>query len=295
MRNLIILSLLFLSTQTFSKEVKGIDGVAVNINSPKKIITLNATTTEIVYALGKGDLIVAVDNSANFPEAATKLTRLGHPYRPSVEGMVSLKPELIIATEDTLPEASREQLRTAKIQVLVLETSYKDGLDGLKRRISLIGDALDAKEQALKLNNDIDNTAKALAEKVAKLDKKKKVFFLYAHGQSKGFIYGRDTGSHQLIELAGATNAADFTTGTKPLTAEAMVQASPEAIIMLGRGLTAVGGLDNALTMPGVPLTPAGRDKKVFQVDDSIRWIGPRFIQFADQLFEQLYGKNERQ
>ncbi|RYZ91718.1 MAG: hemin ABC transporter substrate-binding protein, partial [Moraxellaceae bacterium] len=92
-----------------------------------------------------------------------------------------------------------------------------------------------------------------------------------------------------LIRLSGGVNAASFTTGTKPLTAEAMVQASPDAIIMLGRGLKAVGGVEGALKLPGVMLTPAGRNKKIIQVDDSIRWVGPRFPQFASKLFDQTH------
>lgn len=115
---------------------------------------------------------------------------------------------------------------------------------------------------------------------------------LYSHGPGHANIYGRNTGSHLLIEAAGAINAADFTEGTKPLTSEAMVVSSPDSIIMLGRGMTAVGGVEGALKLPGVHLTTAGKEKKIFQVDDSIRWVGIRFPQFANELFDNIYGKN---
>lgn len=280
--------LVFFSTSIFAKNFTGADGKKANIKSTERIVALNSTTFEIIEALGERQKVVGIDNGSILLESAKGLQSVGHPYRPSVEGIISLKPTLVIATQDSLPTESASQLRTAKIPVLILETSYKDGYEGLKRRVTLLGNVLQKDDVAKTLIQKIEKEVSDLQQKVQKLSQSKKVFFLYAHSPSDSSIYGKDTGSHFLIEQIGAKNAADFTTGVKPLTAEAMVQASPDAIIMMQRGLDAVGGVSGALKMSGVALTPAGKNKKIFVVDNTVRWIGPRFPEFANKLFKEI-------
>ncbi|AHI06502.1 periplasmic binding protein [Bdellovibrio bacteriovorus W] len=280
---------IFISSPLFAATFTGVDGKKVVVSNPQRLVVINSSSVEIISALGKGEKIVGVDAGSQFPEEVTKKAQnLGHPYRPGAEGVISLKPDLVIANEENMPAATAEQIRSAKIQVLVLENSAKDGLEGLKRRVTLLGDVLEAKEKALELNKEIEADVAALQVEIKSLKKTPKIFFLYAHGPGTAFIYGQATGSHYLIEAVGGKNSADFTTGTKPLTAEAMVQASPDVIIMLGRGLKAVGGVEGALKLSGVSLTPAGKNKAILQVDDSIRWIGPRFPGFAKELLQEM-------
>ncbi|MBX3039942.1 MAG: ABC transporter substrate-binding protein [Bdellovibrionaceae bacterium] len=292
MRNtLLALSLLF-PLFTFAKDYTGVDGRKVSlVGVPPKILVLNASNVEIFYGLGKQELIVGTDMSVRFPPETESIPKVGHPYRPSVEGMISLKPDLVLSSEENLSPSTAEQLRTAKIPVLIIENSGKDGIEGLKNRVRFIATLTGAEDKGKALVEKIDNDLLALSKKTKTLKPNLKVFFLYAHGPGDAYVYGRETGSHALIELIGATNAADFTTGTKPLTSEAMVQASPDVIIMLHRGLKAVGGIDGALKLPGVSLTPAGKNKKIVAVDDSIRWVSPRFPEFGDKLFNDIIAK----
>ncbi|WP_264503499.1 heme/hemin ABC transporter substrate-binding protein [Luteolibacter flavescens] len=271
--------------------IKGADGVEVEIGDPQRIVALNASTVEILVEFGMGDRIVATDNGGERVLAPAKTTGLGHPYRPSVEGIIAQKPDLVITPLENIKEPPLAQLRSAKVPVLVLEDSDTDGVDGLKRRITMIAAALAVPEKGKALNDSIDARLKPIAETNAKLAKKKRVFFLYAHGPGSAVIHGRDTGAHWLIELAGGANAADFTEGTKPLTPEALVAAAPDDIIMLERGLSAVGGMNGALALTGVSLTPAGKNRAIHTVDDNIRWIGPRFLGEVEKLHADLYGK----
>lgn len=279
---------LMLASAALAVDIKGQDGVTVKINNPKRIVTINPTTAEIIYALGEGNRIAGTDIGAKFSAVVEKLPKVGHPYRPSVEGIISLNPDLVIATEENLPTASVQQLRSAKISVLILENSAKDGAEGYKRRVMVIAKALEQEQKGKAEVARFEGRMKQIKAQIKPGAKKQRVFFLYAHGPAKGFIYGRNTGAHYLIEAAGAENAADFTEGTKDLTPEAMTRISPDAIIMLERALKGVGGVAGALKMPGVNLTPAGKNKRILQVDDSVRWIGPRFPDFAENLAKQL-------
>lgn len=285
--------ILFLFQQALATvTITGHDGVKTTFKNPERIVALNSTTFEILESLGKVNLVVGVDNGSLYLPAAEKLPKVGHPYRPSVEGIIALNPDLVISTTDSLPKESIEQLRTAKVPVLILQTSYEDGYNGLQKRIEAIAKATGTEKQGKRLVKKIRKDVADLQKKVDKIKEDKKVFFLYAHSPSDASIYGKETGSHFLIEQIGAKNAADFTTGVKPLTAEGMVQASPDSIIMMQRGLDAVGDLPGALKMPGVKLTPAGKEKRIFVVDNTVRWIGPRFPQFAHKLFNEVYGNN---
>lgn len=290
MKHLLFLGVLIFSIHLVAKEYTGADGVKVEINRPAKVLVLNSSNVEVIYELGKQNLIAGVDRSAEFPPEVKKLPDVGHPYRASVEGIISLKPDLVLAAEENISPESASQLRTAKIPVLVLEDTGKNGVEGLKRRIKTISEITDATAKGDAL---IQRLEKSFAAIKAQTDKQKNtkplsIFFLYAHGPGEAFITGRETGSHTLIELIGAKNAADFTTGRKPLTAEAMVQAAPDVIIMLKRGMDTVGGVEGALKLPGVALTPAGKNKKIIQVDNSIRWVGPRFPQFSQELIDAI-------
>jgi iron complex transport system substrate-binding protein len=148
----------------------------------------------------------------------------------------------------------------------------------------------DIPEAGQKMTREIDQRLAELNKRIAATKTKPRILFIYAHGPGEAFVYGRDTGVHVLIELVGGQNAADFTSGTKTLTAEGMVLAAPDAIIMLHRSLEAVGGVAGALKLPGVALTPAGKNSKIIAVDDTVRWVGPRFPLFADSLFTALHA-----
>ncbi|WNG29940.1 ABC transporter substrate-binding protein [Cystobacter fuscus] len=281
---------LLVSPVASAAPVKGADGQTVEIAPPKRVAAINSSLVEILFALGKGGTVVGTDVGGNFPPEQAKIAKVGHPYHPSVEGIISLSPDVVLASQENLDAATAAQLRGARIPVLVLENSSKEGIAGLKRRIDAVARLFDIPEAGQKMTREIDQRLSELNKRIAATKTKPRILFIYAHGPGEAFVYGRDTGVHVLIELVGGQNAADFTTGTKALTAEGMVMAAPDAIIMLNRSLEAVGGVAGALKMPGVALTPAGKNSKIIAVDDTVRWVGPRFPLFADALFTALHA-----
>jgi iron complex transport system substrate-binding protein len=281
---------LLVSPPTHAGPVRGVDGQTVEMAPPRRVVAINSSLVEILFGLGKGSSVVGTDVGGNFPAEQVKIAKVGHPYHPSVEGIISLQPDVVLASEENLEPATAAQLRGARIPVLVLENSSKNGVEGLKRRIDAVARLFDIPAAGQKMTREIDQRLAALNQRIAATKTKPRILFIYAHGPGEAFVYGRDTGVHVLIELVGGQNAADFTTGTKALTAEGMVMAAPDAIIMLNRSLEAVGGVAGALKLPGVALTPAGKHQRIIAVDDTVRWVGPRFPQFADTLFTALHA-----
>lgn len=281
----LLLSVLFASS-ALAAQVKGADGVTVNVSNPKRVVALNATTLEMIYRLGKQKSIVGTDNTGVYP--ANKLTSVGHWAQLPAEGIISLKPDLVIGTADNFATPNNlkvvQQLRAAGVMVLVLPASDTGGLNGVKTRLNLLGQVYNVQNAASSLTRSFDTTLAAV--KANRPKKAPRVVFLYAHSPSDASIYGTEGGSNELIELAGGKNAAPFK-DTKALTAEALVALNPDAIVMLERGLEGVGGLEGALKMPGVAQTNAGKNRRIYTVDNSVRWIGPRLPEFALKLARQ--------
>lgn len=263
--------------------VKGADGVSVNVTNPRRVVALNGTTLELIYRLGKQNTIVGTDVTGTYP--ANKIASVGHWAQLPAEGIISLKPDLVIGTADNFATPNNTklvgQLRAAGVKVLVLPASDAGGLGGVKTRLNLLAEVYGVPSAAASLSRSFDTTLAAV--KANRPKAAPRVVFLYAHSPSDASIYGTRGGANELIELAGGRNIAPFE-DTKTLTAEALVAMNPDAIILLERGLESVGGVEGALRLPGVAQTNAGKAKRIYSVDNSIRWIGPRLPEFALKL-----------
>ncbi|MEM1125019.1 MAG: hemin ABC transporter substrate-binding protein [Bacteroidota bacterium] len=254
--------------------ITGADGVAVEINDTSRIITLGGSITEIVYALGLGDQIVATDLSSTFPPAIMEKPRLGYFRRASAEGILSQEPSLIISTEGLGPPPVLEQLRTAGVPLLILEeaTSVEAAAD----RIRTVAQVLEREELGEGLVQDMERDV-AAARELQDDTQRPGVLFIYARGVGAVSVAGTDTGAESMIELAGGSNVVTAYEGYRPITAEAVVTAAPDVILIPARGLESIGGVDGLLEQPGIALTPAGQNRRVVAVDDALLLsFGPR-------------------
>lgn len=276
-----------LTSVALAAPVKGADGVSVDVSNPKRVVALNATTVEMIYRLGKQGTIVGTDVTGTYP--ANKIPSVGHWAQLPAEGIIALKPDLVIGTADNFAAGKNgtvvQQLRSAGVKVLVLPATDTGGLDGVKTRLNMLGQVYGVPNAAASLTRSFDTTMKSVQANKPK--NAPKVIFLYAHSPTDASIYGTDGGANELITLAGGRNIAPFK-DTKTLTAEALVAMNPDAIVMLERGLDGVGGVEGLLKMPGVAQTNAGKNKRFYTVDNSIRWIGPRLPEFALKLARQF-------
>lgn len=278
----------FFSVASLASPVTGFDGVKVDVKNPRRIVAINSTTTEILFVLGAGERVIGRDNSVVYPPKAMEIASVGHPYLPSVEGIISLKPDVVVGTKDNLPPASITQLRSANVPVLVLERSDLDGIEGYKRRVRLLAELIDQQSKGQDEIKRFESVLKTVEARVKKTEHRPKVFFFYSHGPAAGYIYGNHTGPHYLIEAAGGENAAQGVEGVKNFTQEAMINTQPDVILVLERVSKNLGGPAAIARTPGISLTPAGRNKKVIEMEETIRSIGPRFAEFVMELNNKL-------
>lgn len=272
-RSLIVLVWLILSVAPVTR-AGNVDGEGSR-STASRVVSVGGSLTEIVYALEATDGLVGTDTSSGYPEAATRLPQVGYQRRLSAEGVLSLNPTLVLATADAGPPAAIEQIRSAGVPVMVVPNARTT--DGVKEKIRTIARALDREEKGEDLARNLEADLLLAREFVATAEKKPRVLFIYARGQGTMMVSGSGTSAHTMIQLAGAVNAVSGYENYKPLTAEALVAASPDVILMLTSGIESLGGVDGLLKTPGLALTPAGQNRRIVAMDGLyLLGFGPR-------------------
>ncbi len=242
-----------------------------------RIVTLGGTVTEVAWALGLGKSIVGVDQSSLYPAEAHGLPHVGYYRSVAAEGILSLRPTLVVASEDAGPPAALELVRGAGVEVLTLPAAPT--LAAARKRIELLAAHVGAKAEGDALLARIDAQVAEAARTVACVRAQSpRVLFLFARGGANIAAAGEGTAAQARIELAGATNSvAGAFQGYKPLAAEAVIAAAPDVVVTTTHASAAMGGEKGALAVPGVALTPAGKAGRVVVLDDLLLLgFGPR-------------------
>ena len=254
----------------------------------KRIVTLGGSVTEIVYALGAGEQVVGVDASSIYPAEAQDNPSIGYFRDVPAEGVLSMNPSLVLALDGTGPPSVLEQLRSAGVRVELV--SDESSVAGAKQKIRRIGTLLNRTDEAEALIQQMEQDladARALREATSTTPR---ALFIYARGSGTMNVAGTGTSAETMIELAGAENAITAFEGFKPLTDEAVVNAAPDVIVMLERGLESVGGVDGLLEQASLGLTPAGENRRVVAMDDLLfLGFGPRLGEAVRDLTVKLH------
>lgn len=254
----------------------------------RRVLPLGGSVTEIVYALGAGDRVVGVDASSVYPEAATEQPDVGYYRQLSAEGVLSLNPDLILALEGAGPPPVLNQLRSAAVRVETIPDTPT--VDGARQKIRQVAGLLGQADAGAALIAAMERDLEAARALRAEARTTPRVLFIYARGSGTLNVAGAGTSAHTMIELAGGENVLTDVEGFVPLTAEAVVEAAPDVILMLTRGLDSVGGVDAVLQQPGLGLTPAGENGRVVAMDDLLLLgFGPRLGTAVRTLTEKLH------
>lgn len=246
--------------------------------APARVVGLGGPVTEIVYALDAGDRLVGADASSIYPPAAHQLPKVGYYRSFSIEGVASLKPDLVLASDQSGPPQALEQLRKLGSPVVLLPS--EPNLQSLDQRIMGVAKALELEARGTALVQKIHAELKAIQPAAAK----PRVLLISSHtGKLQGA--GDDTAAAAMLKLIGATNVLASQQGYKPLSAEAAVALRPDVIVTGNMSVDASGGLAAFLAQPGLAATPAARGKRVIVMDDLLLLgFGPRLPEALRQL-----------
>ena len=209
------------------------DGKTVIINDSSRIVAVGTAVTETIYALGAGAKVVGVDSSsAEYVSESANLPKIGARTTLSAEGILSLKPTLVIANADSGSPQVIEQLRNSGITVLTLTPNYT--VETVKSKIEIIAHALGADAKGKEINAAVDSDLNEVAKMLEKKKSTPKVLFVgRGPNMPNATMSGAGTTIEQMIQLAGGTNPVKDFTGFREMTDEAVVALQPD-IILLG-------------------------------------------------------------
>jgi len=253
-----------------------------------RIVSVGGAVTETVFALGAQGQLAGVDTTSLFPVDATKLPQVGYARTLSAEGVLALKPQLLLASGEAGPPLVLAQLRSAGVRVEVLDDQHR--FDGVLARTQRIGALCGREREAAQLVARLQQDWAARPKPPAGAPPR--VLFVLAHAAGQLRVAGEGTSADAMLTLAGARNALAGVQGYKPLTAEAALQAAPDVVLCTTQGLDAQGGADGLLKAPGLALTPAGRARRVASMEALLLLgFGPRLPQAVAELTDRLHGR----
>jgi iron complex transport system substrate-binding protein len=253
-----------------------------------RIVSVGSALTEIFYALGAENMLVGVDTTSLYPPQAKSLPQVGYMRALSAEGVLALKPTLIMATTGAGPASTLDQLKATGIEVVILPDRYD--YDSVVKKIEAVGKATGkvAEADALVARGRAD--MKALSDRLATTPNKPRVLFLMSMSGGAPQAAGRDTAADGIIRLAGGVNAIDGYAGYRPLTPEAVIASRADYILVPRQSVESLGGVDKVLDQPAIRQTPAGRAGKLLQFDILLLLgFGPRTPQAATELATALH------
>ena len=218
---------IFLTSVSFAVQITDEIGRSINISpNPQRIVSLAPGITETLYALGLADKIVGVTNFCNWPAAALQKQRVGGFINPSIEQIVSLKPDLIIATADGNRQDTVRQLE--RIGLIVYVTNPSD-TNGILRSISHLGEITACKNAAATLVRQLQ---KRLSNIEAQILHKNRPRVFFQIGLEPLITVGGKTLINEVIDRAGGRNMASSDTARYPrYSPEGIMAGSPDIIL----------------------------------------------------------------
>ena len=274
---IIMLFLVGLSSQVLAKEAS---------SSPLRIVSLAPSTTEILFALGLADRIAAVTSFCDYPEEAKKKPKIGGMSNPSLEAVVTMKPDLVVLTTDGNPKEFEERLRALHIKTFVFTARR---LAQLPQAIREMGPALGVPGRADRLANEMDQALRRLkAGQVAPgAGSKKRILFIV--WPEPLIVAGPGTAMDDALTLLGYENIAKNAMTSYPkYSLEEVIRSRPDAIL-IGKG----AGMDMQAVSKGMLLrmasVPAVKNNAIYYVSDNLYRLGPRVIAGMEELSACLH------
>lgn len=283
----------FMGVAVSSSPVTVVDdlGRTVVITSSNRIVSIGPSCTEILYALGLGDRIIAVDKYSDYPPEAIAKQKISKVFMPDPEEIIALNPDLIVYYHWGPWDPTVETLSNLGLTVVALAPKT---LDDIIRNIRLIGEATGKTQEAEALASSLRQRINEIKSKTSGVTVRPKVYIEVMYPPP--WTFGPDTWGHQLIELAGGVNAfGDAPTEWVQTTDEEIIARNPDIIISL-YGAMHYTTLEDFKKRPGWDKITAVSKGAVYLLDENLFVRpGPRIVDgleaLAKILHPELFGE----
>jgi iron complex transport system substrate-binding protein len=253
----------------------------------QRIVSAGGSITEILYALGASQNIVATDTSSLFPVQATELPQIGYYRQLSTEGVLAMRPTSVYAARGAGPYEVIKQLKNAGIDVQVFEQEIS--VIGLLELINQLGEKtakeLEAKALSTRIREQLSNLQKG------NTGQHEKTVFLMSANDRGLMAAGKNTVPQLIMKIAGIDNPYANIEGFKPVSIESFLSISPQHVLMAAHQ-------SGGMTPQQLCKLPALKQWAITQgcnlhIVDSLLFLGltPRLPQAVNELLT-IVGKN---
>ncbi|MFE1168595.1 hemin ABC transporter substrate-binding protein [Nocardiopsis sp. NPDC058789] len=262
----------------------------VEVTDASRVLPLTGGLAEIVFTLGLGDRVVGRDVAATFDEAAD-LPVVSEGHDVSAESVLALRPTVVLADTQTGPPEVIEQVQRSGVPVVIVEEAWS--FDEMYPRFERVAEALGVPAAGSRLVERTREQMAGVRETSLEASGDPLVAFLYLRGTAGVYLLGGPgSGADAMLSEIGARDAGvemGLTTPFTPITTEALIEAQPDVLLVMTKGLESVGGVEGLVEIPGVAQTPAGRNGAVIDFEDGVLLnFGPRTPQVIVALAEEL-------
>jgi iron complex transport system substrate-binding protein len=262
------------------------DGMGSELRLPatvRRVVSLAPSTTEVIFAVGAGPLVVGADRYSDFPAEAARVEKVGQDMDPSLERIVALRPDLVFAATTANSQRNVEALERTGIPVYV---SHADGLDAIFDDVERIADALGRREAGRALAASLRARRDAVVARTSHLGRVRAVVVVWTDPL---LVAGPHSQVDELLRDAGGDNVAgDAAPGYPAYSIERLLARAPDVVIA---GTHANGENDpTRMLADRLGALPAVRRGKVIALDGDLMFRpGPRIVDGLEKLARELH------
>ena len=206
---------------------------------PSRIAVAGGSITELIYLLKKDGQIIAVDTTSNYPKQTSGLPSIGYVRNLSAEGILSLKPTLILGEHDMGPPEVLNQLEKVSVEVKRIEE--RQSAMGIVEKFECIAKILNVPtSESEYLKENLLAFATNLEEIRSVGTKRPRVALILSFIDGSPILAGNATSGDGVLKMIGATNVFSDIDGWKPATRESLLAKNPDYIVITERGLKAL-------------------------------------------------------
>lgn len=228
----------------------------------ERVISIGGDITEIIYALDAQQSLVARDSTSLYPAVVTSLPDVGYMRQLNAEGILAMKPTLVLASALAKPSVALKQVEQADVRVVTV--TGEPSLKAISEKIATVASALHREEQGKALQAKLNVELAGVSEQPLPV----KVLYILSHSGMKAMAAGTETAADGAIRSAGLQNAMGNIPHYQALTQEGIVASAPQLVVIGEEGLKAMGGEDKLWQLPGLALTPAGKNHSLLVVNE---------------------------
>jgi len=259
---------------------------------PQRWVSAGGALSEWISQLGGEPRLVGVDTTSQHPESLKALPSIGYQRQLSAEGILSLRPDVLVGTEEMGPPPVLAQIRSAGVRVELF--SSQADLAAVDANLKHLGKLLRAEQKAAQLASGYQQQVEALQVQVKQAQASHKapgVLLLVGHAGAKPLIAGQGTAGDWLLRQAGARNLAEHQ-GYKNFSNEALAALDPDVLVFSDRALAGDQALQALLKEnPALAASRAVRDQRLVALDPTllVGGLGPRLPAALQDLAATFY------